>query len=581
MKLRDSPFLELGCPFTAYEALKMLLLLPWVPLRLCLGGAALVALAVINSAAAWGVPPDQPLPAWRRNVVLASKELVGVVLWALGFRVRVAGRRHLQQALQLGAVGVFNHASWVDAFLLVWLMAPSGVSKADNAQLPVIGSAVRALQTVFIPYEKLSKQRRAGGASAGANGGSSSSSSGSSSSDSLAAGDSSAAAATQPATAAAVAGASGHASDPSPGLGVSSAGLTGFVGAVAEAATGEAACRQPAAASSVLQQRRRQTASAASKHTTGSSTGNAATLLGHAGADAGGGAKASKGCSNGRASSSSSSSSSSSAFIVQGNVTEVLLQRVRHPSYCRPGGYPIVVMAPEGTTANGRGLLRFRTGAFVLGRPVLPICIKYRFRGANPAWTMGDARWNFLRLLCQWRNDLEVTLLPPMQPNQQELREPALFAARVRSAMADCLQVPLVDACHDHYLALRRAGLRGVSWDGRRLEAEPGAPLWRLCERRQPRQEQGQEQEQETGQGQGQEEGAAGVEHPAGPGACGVAGGGEGAATGSDAGTGKGRGGGGDEGARRQPLGPGGRACVPLEELEMADVLALAAQLEA
>mgnify|MGYP001807702780 CR=1 FL=1 len=35
---------------------------------------------------------------------------------------------------------------------------------------------------------------------------------------------------------------------------------------------------------------------------------------------------------------------------------------------------------------------------------------------------MGDARWNFLRLLCQWRNDLEVTLLPPMQPNQQELR---------------------------------------------------------------------------------------------------------------------------------------------------------------
>ncbi len=41
-----------------------------------------------------------------------------------------------------------------------------------------------------------------------------------------------------------------------------------------------------------------------------------------------------------------------------------------------PGGFPLLAMAPEGTTACGRSLLSFRTGAFVLRRPVLPICLE-------------------------------------------------------------------------------------------------------------------------------------------------------------------------------------------------------------
>ncbi|KAG2433324.1 hypothetical protein HXX76_008390 [Chlamydomonas incerta] len=511
MKLKDSPFVELGCPFTAYEAAKLLILLPWVPLRLGLGGAALVLIAVINSTVAWGVPCDQPLPAWRRNVVLAAKELVGVVLWAMGFRVRVTGRQHLAAALQLRAVGVFNHASWVDAFLLVWLMAPSGVSKADNAQLPVIGTAIRAMQTVFIPYEKLSKLRRMEGASG-------------SSGDSLA-GDS-AASATPGAGSSAAAMSSG-----------SSAGLNGFVASAAVATTGEAAARQPAAASP-------------EKPSAGARAGNGSTLArGTPLPDP-----------------KPSSGKPGDDFIVQGNVTEVLLQRVRHPSYCRPGGYPILVMAPEGTTANGRGLLRFRTGAFVLGRPVLPICIKYKFRGANPAWTMGDARWNFLRLMCQWHNDVELELLPPVVPSELELREPALFAARVRSAMATCLQVPLVEASHDDYLALRKLGLKGVSWDGRRLEAAPGAPLLQLCKRRPAGQEERGAEEQKGAGQVGRRRGGPLEDHPNGP-ACDVGGDGGGTAAKGEAG----------EGAWGRSVP--GLVSVRLEDLDLAEVMELAAKL--
>jgi hypothetical protein len=45
-----------------------------------------------------------------------------------------------------------------------------------------------------------------------------------------------------------------------------------------------------------------------------------------------------------------------------------------------------VCIAPEGTCGDGRGLLEFRTGAFVLGRPVLPVCLKYGQGDHNPAW---------------------------------------------------------------------------------------------------------------------------------------------------------------------------------------------------
>lgn len=77
----DSPFIELNCPFTLYEALKMALLLPLVPLRIVVGGLALVAIAVINSIAAWQWPLDKPLTPMRRKLVLFSKELVLVTLW--------------------------------------------------------------------------------------------------------------------------------------------------------------------------------------------------------------------------------------------------------------------------------------------------------------------------------------------------------------------------------------------------------------------------------------------------------------------------------------------------------------------
>ena len=46
---------------------------------------------------------------------------------------------------------LFNHSSWVDAILMMWLFAPSGVSKESNANLPLIGTCIKAFQNIYIP----------------------------------------------------------------------------------------------------------------------------------------------------------------------------------------------------------------------------------------------------------------------------------------------------------------------------------------------------------------------------------------------------------------------------------------------
>jgi lysophosphatidylcholine acyltransferase/lyso-PAF acetyltransferase len=61
----------------------------------------------------------------------------------------------------------------------------------------------------------------------------------------------------------------------------------------------------------------------------------------------------------------------------------------------------MLVMAPEGTTGNGRCILQFRTGAFVPGVPVLPVCLTYGKRCHNPAWTIVNEPFHFVR---SWRS---------------------------------------------------------------------------------------------------------------------------------------------------------------------------------
>ena len=80
---------------------------------------------------------------------------------------------------------------------------------------------------------------------------------------------------------------------------------------------------------------------------------------------------------------------------MQGGNTERLVARVRDPRF------PMICIAPEGTCSDGSSLLKFQTGAFVAGLPVLPILLSYPYRFFNPAYTCMYEPWYFFRQACQ------------------------------------------------------------------------------------------------------------------------------------------------------------------------------------
>lgn len=112
VRVEDVPFFELTTPFNTYELVKMIVLLPLVPIRLVIMVLSFSLMAFINAAAAYGCPIDQPLSAPRRQMVLWSKELLAITFWSLGFRIRVKGRENIAKAEAMGSVVLFNHVAW-------------------------------------------------------------------------------------------------------------------------------------------------------------------------------------------------------------------------------------------------------------------------------------------------------------------------------------------------------------------------------------------------------------------------------------------------------------------------------------
>jgi 1-acyl-sn-glycerol-3-phosphate acyltransferase len=118
--------------------------------------------------------------------------------------------------------------------------------------------------------------------------------------------------------------------------------------------------------------------------------------------------------------------------------------------------HPPVLAFPEGTCTTNDVLMRFKSGAFVAGTPVLPLVLRYSAGALNASWVWRDQRptWrplralssdalHLLRLLLACGKTLDVYALPPYTPSAAERADPALFAENVRSAMGAALGVPL------------------------------------------------------------------------------------------------------------------------------------------
>ncbi len=111
--------------------------------------------------------------------------------------------------------------------------------------------------------------------------------------------------------------------------------------------------------------------------------------------------------------------------------------------------WPPVVIYPEGNTCNGRQLCGFKLGPFQPGLPVQPLVISYaKNTRIDPCWAepLGlPVHIVAIRLMLQFHNRMEAMYLPVMTPSAAEVKQPALFAARVQKAMADALRIGITE----------------------------------------------------------------------------------------------------------------------------------------
>ncbi|KAJ0055965.1 hypothetical protein NL108_017050 [Boleophthalmus pectinirostris] len=111
------------------------------------------------------------------------------------------------------------------------------------------------------------------------------------------------------------------------------------------------------------------------------------------------------------------------------------------------GYWPQMLMFSEGTTTNGKALIKFKPGAFLAGVPVQPVLLRYPNKVDTVCWTFKGTTW----LECLWHTasqpytNMTVEFLPVYKPSEEEKSNPGLYADNVQKLMAKALGVPATD----------------------------------------------------------------------------------------------------------------------------------------
>ncbi|RZC39607.1 Acyltransferase domain containing protein, partial [Asbolus verrucosus] len=121
--------------------------------------------------------------------------------------------------------------------------------------------------------------------------------------------------------------------------------------------------------------------------------------------------------------------------------------------------WPQILIFPEGTCTNRSCLITFKPGAFYPGVPIQPVCIRYPNKLDTVTWTWeGPSALKLLWLtLTQPYSYCEIEFLPVYVPNEEEKRDPKLFANNVRAVMAKTLGVPVSDYTYGDCKLMARA----------------------------------------------------------------------------------------------------------------------------
>ena len=104
--------------------------------------------------------------------------------------------------------------------------------------------------------------------------------------------------------------------------------------------------------------------------------------------------------------------------------TSILESKMRH------------VIFPEGSYANSKALLEFKSGAFIAGVPITPVLFIYE--GYVPYWNRKESSLlvQMYRFLSRWSTTATVQILPTYTPDLEEKEQPKIYAENVRRYMS-------------------------------------------------------------------------------------------------------------------------------------------------
>ncbi|XP_061565888.1 lysophospholipid acyltransferase LPCAT4 [Cololabis saira] len=124
------------------------------------------------------------------------------------------------------------------------------------------------------------------------------------------------------------------------------------------------------------------------------------------------------------------------------------------------GYWPQMLMFPEGTTTNGRSLIKFKPGAFLAGVPVQPVLLHYPNKLDTVRWTYKGTTWMaaMWHTASQLYSNMTVEFLPVYKPSQQEKDDPNLYADNVQKLMAKALGIPATDYVMEGRVPVRNVG---------------------------------------------------------------------------------------------------------------------------
>eukprot|EP01111_Echinosteliopsis_oligospora_P011936 TRINITY_DN403_c0_g1_i1.p1 TRINITY_DN403_c0_g1~~TRINITY_DN403_c0_g1_i1.p1 ORF type:complete len:307 (-),score=54.74 TRINITY_DN403_c0_g1_i1:25-945(-) len=122
---------------------------------------------------------------------------------------------------------------------------------------------------------------------------------------------------------------------------------------------------------------------------------------------------------------------------------------------------PPLIIFPEGTTTNGRYLLKFHKGAFLPGDPVKPALIRYTYNHFNPSWESVNAMHHIFRILTQVKNYVEIEYLPVYIPSEEERDDPEKYAHAVQMMMAEKLKVEATEYSYPEKIRYLRSKSKG------------------------------------------------------------------------------------------------------------------------